>query len=71
MGGSTCGYDRAVASAVQNASTMPGKTTTETIQAITIIDKATGWPEFVGPNRNKTFYHISILFDSEWLCRYP
>jgi transposase InsO family protein len=53
-----------------HSSATPGKNTTETIQALTIIDKATGWPEFVA-SRNKTFYHISILFDSKWLCRYP
>jgi hypothetical protein len=34
------------------------------------MDKATGWPEFVAI-KNKLSYHISILFDSEWLCRYP
>jgi hypothetical protein len=53
-----------------NSTSVPGKTTIEKIQALTIIDKATGWPEFVAI-RNKTSYHIAILFDSEWLCRYP
>ncbi len=53
-----------------NATSVPGKTTAEKIQALTIIDKATGWPEFVAI-RNKTSCHIAILFDSAWLCRYP
>jgi len=53
-----------------NSTTVPGKGTIEKIQALTIIDKATGWPEFIAI-RNKSSYHISILFDSEWLCRYP
>jgi hypothetical protein len=50
--------------------TNPGKTSIEKIQALTIIDKATGWPEFAA-TKNKSSYHISILFDGEWLCRYP
>jgi len=53
-----------------NSTSVPGKTTIEKIQALTIIDKATGWPEFVAIC-NKTSYHIAISFDSEWLCRYP
>jgi hypothetical protein len=53
-----------------NSSSVPGKTTVEKIQALTIIDKATGWPEFVAL-RNKTSYHVAISFDSKWLCRYP
>jgi len=53
-----------------NSSATPGKSTVEKIMALTIMDKATGWPEFVAI-KNKTSYHISILFDSEWLCRYP
>lgn len=48
------------------STSVPGKTTIEKIQALTIIDKATGWPEFV-VIRNKTSYHIAILFDSTWL----
>jgi hypothetical protein len=50
--------------------TTPCKTSIEKIQALTIIDKATGWPEFIA-TRNKNSYHISILFDSDRLCRYP
>jgi hypothetical protein len=53
-----------------DSSTTPGKTSIEKIQALTIIDKATGWPEFIA-TQNKSSYHISILFDSNWLCRYP
>jgi hypothetical protein len=53
-----------------NSTTIPGKGTIKKIQALTIIDKATGWPEFVA-TRNKTSYHILLLFDSEWLCLYP
>jgi hypothetical protein len=40
------------------------------MQALTINDKAAGWPEFV-IICNKTSYHISLLFESEWLCHYP
>ena len=53
-----------------NSSSIPGKGTIQKIQALTIIDKTTGWPEFIA-TQNKTSYHIAILFDSEWLCRYP
>jgi hypothetical protein len=53
-----------------NSIKIPGKATIEKIQGLTIIDKATGWPEFIAI-RNKTIYHIAILFDSEWLCCYP
>jgi hypothetical protein len=53
-----------------NSSTVTGRSTIEKIQALTIIDKATGWPEFAAI-RNKSSYHIALLFDSTWLCRYP
>jgi hypothetical protein len=53
-----------------NSTFIPGKGTIEKIQALTIIDKATGCPEFVAI-QNKSSYHIAILFDSEWLCHYP
>lgn len=44
----------------------------EKIQALTIIHKATGWLEFKFIDIwNKSSYHISLLFDSEWLCCYP
>jgi hypothetical protein len=56
---------------VQYESTItPGKNSIEKIQALTVLDKATGWPEFIA-TKNKSSYHISILFDSDWLCRYP
>jgi hypothetical protein len=45
--------------------TNPGKTSIEKIQDLTIIDKATRWPEFIA-TQNKTSYHISILFDCEF-----
>jgi transposase InsO family protein len=53
-----------------NSTSVPGKSTIEKIQALTIMDKATGWPEFVAI-RNKTSLHIASSFDSEWLCCYP
>jgi hypothetical protein len=53
-----------------NSTAEPGKSTIEKIHALTAIDKATGWPEF-SALLNKTSYHVSILFDSTWLCRYP
>jgi len=53
-----------------NITSVPGKATIEKIHALTVIEKATGWPEFIAIC-NKSSYHISILFDSEWLCRYP
>jgi hypothetical protein len=53
-----------------NSQSVPGKGSIQKIQALTIIDKATGWPEFAAI-RNKTSYHIALLFDSTWLCRYP
>jgi hypothetical protein len=51
------------------STTTPSKTSIEKIQVLTIIDKATGWPEFV-VTKNKSSYHISILFNSDWLCCY-
>jgi hypothetical protein len=47
------------------------RSTTEKIQAMMVINKAmAGWPEFFA-TRNKSSYHISLLFDSKWPCRYP
>jgi hypothetical protein len=40
------------------------------IQALTIIDKATGWVEFI-PTLNFSSKHVAQLFDAQWLCRYP
>jgi hypothetical protein len=53
-----------------NYTNIPGKSTIQKIHALTIIDKATGWPEFIAI-KNKTSLHIALLFDSEWLCSYP
>lgn len=52
-----------------NSTSVPGKVTIEKIHALTAIDKATEWPEFLAI-RNKSGYHISVIFDSQWLCRY-
>ena len=40
------------------------------INALTCIDSATQWPEFCA-TRHKTSFHITKLFDTHWLCRYP
>ena len=40
------------------------------MKALTIVDRATAWPEFKAAKRF-TSTHVSELFDSEWLCRYP
>ncbi len=53
-----------------NSASIPGKGSVKQIQALTVIDKATGWPEFIAP-QNGSSYHIAILFDSEWFCCYP
>jgi len=53
-----------------NSSGIPGRSTIEKIHALTCIDKATGLPEFVAI-QNKTSHHVALLFDGEWLCRYP
>ena len=43
---------------------------TKEVKALTIIDRATAWPEFKVAKRF-TSAHVSELFDSEWLCWYP
>jgi transposase InsO family protein len=48
----------------------PGTTKVEQLLALTIVDKGTGWPEFVA-TQSKTSQKIAILFDGAWLCRYP
>jgi hypothetical protein len=48
----------------------PGTTKVEQLLALTIIDKGTGWPEFVA-TQSKTSQQVAILFDGAWLCRYP
>lgn len=53
-----------------NSTSIPGKGSIEKIQALTIIDKVTGWPEFIAIQK-KSSYHIALLFDSEWLCHNP
>jgi hypothetical protein len=53
-----------------NSTKVPGTSKIEKIQALTIINKATGWPEFIA-TKNITSHHIPLLFDSEWLCHYP
>jgi hypothetical protein len=40
------------------------------LQALTIIDKGMGWPEFIATT-SKSSQQITILFDGVWLCRYP
>ena len=49
---------------------MMGKIITKDIEALTMVDKATTWPEII-MIKNKTSKHVSELFDNEWLCRYP
>ena len=49
---------------------MLGKKIKKEVQALTIIDRATSWPEII-PAQSKDSQVISELFDSEWLCRYP
>jgi transposase InsO family protein len=50
--------------------TQASRTTTEQVKALTIIDKGTGWVEFV-PTVTFLSKHVAELFDSAWLCRYP
>jgi transposase InsO family protein len=38
-------------------------------QALTIIKKGTGWPEFIA-TQSKTCQQVAILFDGAWFCRY-
>ena len=45
-------------------------TTEAEIKALTMIDRDSGWPEFVAA-KNATSAHIAELFDREWLCLYP
>jgi transposase InsO family protein len=51
-------------------SNQPGTTIVQHLQALTIIDKGTGWPEFIA-TQSKSSQQIAILFDGAWLCRYP
>ena len=49
---------------------LPKKTIKRSIQAITMICKASLWPEVVRVVNNKA-WHIAKVFDNTWLCRYP
>ena len=49
---------------------MAGKIIKRDLQALTIIDRATSWPELV-PTKTKESIEISEVFDSQWFCRYP
>jgi hypothetical protein len=51
------------------SASIPGKETIEKIQALTVINKAIGWPEFIAICNN-SIYHIAFLFDSTCLCHY-
>jgi hypothetical protein len=48
----------------------PGTTIVQQLQALTILDKGMGWPEFIA-TQSKSSQEIAILFDGAWLCRYP
>ena len=43
---------------------------TKEVKALTIVDRATAWPEFVAAKRFNSAY-VTELFDFEWLCCYP
>ena len=47
-----------------------GKAIKRDLQALTIVDRATGWPELI-PTKTKESLEVSELFDNQWLCRYP
>ena len=47
-----------------------GKKVSRDVQALTIIDRATSWPE-IAPTLTKDARAIAELFDKIWLCRYP
>ena len=47
-----------------------GKKIALDILALTMVDKATNWPEIASAT-NKESAHVSTLFDKNWLCRYP
>ena len=50
--------------------TKEDRTINKEIQALTIVDRATGWPEFCFAKEKKSKF-IAKLFDKVWLCRYP
>ena len=49
---------------------MLGKKVSKSIQALTMVDKVTNWPE-VAAVKTKSSLEVSQVFDQEWLCRYP
>ena len=49
---------------------MMGKIVMREIEALTMVDKATTWPEIALINTNSS-KHVREIFDNEWLCRYP
>ena len=46
-----------------------GKKIAMNIQALTMVDRASTWPEIISAN-SKDSENISSLFDKHWLCRY-
>ena len=46
------------------------KTFSKDIKALTIVDRASNWPEIVFA-RCKESEYVAKLFDKQWLCRYP
>ena len=50
--------------------TKNGNIITVKLLALTMIDRATSWPEFALA-RDKSAITNAVLFDKEWLCRYP
>ena len=50
--------------------TTSGKTITVDLLALTMIDRVTSWPEFAIAH-DASAIHNAILFDKNWLCRYP
>ena len=46
---------------------MLGKSVTREVQALTMVDKATNWPEIAAVD-TKASRVMSEVFDTEWLC---
>ena len=47
-----------------------GKILMKEVKVLTIVDRSTAWPEFITV-RLVTSCHVTELFDSEWIYRYP
>ena len=47
-----------------------GQILTKEVKVLTIVDRSTAWLEFIAARRF-TSSHVTELFDSEWLYRYP